>query len=230
MEIANAHNLYVIEDCAQSHGATIEGKKTGTWGHLAAFSFYPTKNLSALGDGGAVVTDSPELAERVRLLREYGWRERYVSEIQGMNTRLDELQAAILRVKLRHLDAENGRRQKLASIYDTSLSTTSVLIPRLHGDVGHVYHQYVVRHQQRDNLREFLRANSVGTLVHYPIPVHLQPAYRSDSVVVSGDLAQTEQTAREILSLPMHPQMTDQQARRVGEVVNRWCKQRAAHN
>jgi dTDP-4-amino-4,6-dideoxygalactose transaminase len=230
MEIANAHNLYVIEDCAQSHGATIDGKKTGTWGHLAAFSFYPTKNLSALGDGGSVVTDSPELAERARLLREYGWREHYISETQGMNTRLDELQAAILRVKLRYLDVENGRRQKLAGIYDNSLSTTSVLTPRLHGHVGHVYHQYVVRHQHRDSLREFLKANSIGTLVHYPMPVHLQPAYRSDSVVVSGDLVQTEQAAREILSLPMHPQMTDQQARRVGEVVNSWCKQRAAHN
>ena len=147
-----------------------------------------------------------------------------------MNTRLDELQAAILRVKLRYLDVENGRRQKLAGIYDNSLSTTSVLTPRLHGRVGHVYHQYVVRHQHRDSLREFLKANSIGSLVHYPMPVHLQPAYRSDSVVVSGDLVQTEQAAREILSLPMHPQMTDQQARRVGEVVNSWCKQRAAHN
>jgi dTDP-4-amino-4,6-dideoxygalactose transaminase len=230
MEIANAHSLYVIEDCAQSHGASIDGKKTGTWGHLGAFSFYPTKNLGALGDGGAVVTNSLKLAEKARLLREYGWRERYISEIQGMNTRLDELQAAILRVKLRYLDGENLRRQELASIYDASLANTSVLTPRLQNRFRHVYHQYVVRHQHRDSLREFLKANSIGTLVHYPMPVHLQPAYRFGSVVVSGDLAKTEHTAREILSLPMHPQMTDQQARRVGEVVNGWCKQTAAHN
>ena len=226
LDIAKRHDLHAIEDCAQSHGAAIQGRKTGTWGHLSAFSFYPTKNLGALGDAGAVVTNDPELAERVRLLREYGWRERYISELPGMNTRLDELQAAILRVKLPYLNQQNARRRELARIYDALLSDTALILPQLQGDVEHVYHQYVVRGKHRDDLRAFLKANSIATLIHYPVPVHLQPAYQGRVVIGSQELQHTEQVCREILSLPMYPQMTDEQAQRVSELIARWSRQR----
>lgn len=220
--IAKRHNLYVIEDCAQSHGATTQGRKTGTWGHLSAFSFYPTKNLGALGDGGAVVASDPELTGRVRPMREYGWRERHISDSPGMNSRLDEIQAAVLRVKLRYLDEENARRRQIACIYDTMLAATTLILPGTTCDGEHVYHQYVVRSSYRDGLREFLKENSIGTSVHYPTPVHLQPAYRGRLVIGPGGLQNTEQVCREILSLPMHPQMSDDEARRVCEIVLRW--------
>lgn len=227
MDIAKRHGLYVIEDCAQSHGAAIGGRKTGTWGHLAAFSFYPTKNLGGLGDGGALVTDDPRLAERARLLREYGWRERYISEVPGMNTRLDELQAAVLRVKLQYLDQENGRRREIARIYDALLSETAMILPHVRGNVDHVFHQYVVRSKHRNDLRAFLRANSVGTLIHYPVPVHLQPAYQGRVLNGNRGLTYTEHICQEILSLPMHPQITDEQAERVSELIARWHTQEA---
>lgn len=226
MDLASRHNLHVIEDCAQSHGAAIQGSRTGAWGHLAAFSFYPTKNLGALGDGGAVVTSDPDLAEKVRLLREYGWRERYISELPGTNSRLDELQAAILRVKLQYLDEENRRRGELARMYDAILSASTLILPVPRGDVEHVYHQYVVRSKHRDDLRAFLKGNSVGTLIHYPIPVHLQPAYKTRVAINGGGLHNTEEVCREVLSLPMHPHLTDEQARRVGGLIVRWRSQR----
>ena len=225
MGIAERHGLKVIEDCAQSHGAAIDGRKTGTWGHLAAFSFYPTKNLGALGDGGAVVTNDRHLAERARLLREYGWRERYVSDVPGLNSRLDEIQAAILRVKLPYLDEENARRRELARVYDITLAGVPMMVPRSHRGVTHAYHQYVVRSERRDELRAFLKANSVGTLIHYPVPVHLQPAYRERVVLDGAGLAQTEAICRRILSLPMHPQLTNAQAQEVGDLIARWHRQ-----
>jgi len=225
MTLAERHGLKVIEDCAQSHGAALDGRKTGTWGHIAAFSFYPTKNLGALGDGGAVVTNDRTLADRLRLLREYGWRERYVSDCAGLNTRLDELQAAVLRVKLRYLDKENARRRELARIYDAILSTTPVTAPRGWQRADHVYHQYVVQSDRRDALRSFLKANGVGTLIHYPVPVHLQPAYRGRVASNGAALSHTETICRLILSLPMHPQLTDAEAHEVGDLIVRWTRQ-----
>jgi dTDP-4-amino-4,6-dideoxygalactose transaminase len=222
MDIAERYELRVIEDCAQSHGADLDSRKTGTWGHIAAFSFYPTKNLGALGDGGAVVTNDRGLAERVRLLREYGWRERYVSDFPGLNTRLDELQAAVLRVKLRYLDRENARRRELARRYDVALSATSVAIPYPRKGASHAYHQYVVRTDRRDDLRSFLKANGVGTLIHYPVPVHMQPAYRRRAVVDDAGLPETESICQRILSLPMHPQLTDAEVKEVGDLIVRW--------
>jgi dTDP-4-amino-4,6-dideoxygalactose transaminase len=224
MDIARRHGLYVIEDCAQSHGAIIQGQKTGTWGHMAAFSFYPTKNLGALGDAGALVTNDPNLAEKAYLLREYGWRERYISDLPGMNTRLDELQAAILRIKLEYLDLENDRRKHLASLYNVLLPDTHLSIPQLRSDVNHVYHQYVVRCKHRDDLRAFLKTNSINTLIHYPLPVHLQPAYRGRVVIGTGGLEHTEKVYQEILSLPMHPHMTDKQIQQISEIIARWKK------
>ncbi|HLJ96170.1 MAG TPA: DegT/DnrJ/EryC1/StrS family aminotransferase [Gemmataceae bacterium] len=222
LDIARRHDLRVIEDCAQAHGATLQGRKVGTWGDVAAYSFYPTKNLGALGDGGAVATNAADVAERTRLLREYGWRERYVSALPGMNSRLDEVQAAVLRVKLTHLASENGRRRELARAYERLLSRTTLRLPQAGNDVEHVYHLYVVRTGDRERLRQFLRENAIGTAIHYPLPVHLQPAYQ-DRVVLGGrGLPQTEQVCREILSLPMYPQMTDEQVRQVGEQIVRW--------
>jgi dTDP-4-amino-4,6-dideoxygalactose transaminase len=205
MAVAARHGLPVIEDCAQSHGAGIDGVRTGCWGRMAAFSFYPTKNLGALGDGGAVVTNDPVLNTRVRELREYGWRERYVSHEPGMNSRLDELQAAILRVKLRHLDIENARRRELASAYQRALAQSGLTLPVCSAGAVHVYHQYVVRSARRDRLRAGLRASDVDTLIHYPLPVHLQPAYRDR--ICHASLDHTEAAVREILSLPMFPEL-----------------------
>lgn len=218
MDIARHYDLIVIEDCAQSNGAEIQGRKTGTWGHLATFSFYPTKNLCALGDGGAVVTSSQEMAERARGAREYGWRERYISDFPGMNTRLDELQAAILRVKLRYLDEENAKRREIARNYDTRLSATGLTLPESRTDLAHIYHQYVVRSGRRNELREFLKSRSIGTLIHYPVPVHLQPAYRGRFGDL-GSLPHTEKAAAEILSLPMFPELSEAQIASVADAI-----------
>ncbi|WHZ20898.1 MAG: hypothetical protein OJF47_000010 [Nitrospira sp.] len=218
MSIAERFGLRVIEDCAQSHGASIDGRKTGTWGHLAAFSFYPTKNLGAFGDGGALVTNDSNLAERATLFREYGWRERYISESPGANSRLDELQAAILRVKLKFLDQDNAKRREVASQYDSMLSASQLVLPYCGPGISHVYHQYVIRTRRRDDLKEFLTTRSVGALIHYPVPVHQQPAYR-DRVLTQGGLEATEQICHEILSLPMHPHLTSDEVCQVGNVM-----------
>jgi dTDP-4-amino-4,6-dideoxygalactose transaminase len=226
-DIARRYDLKVVEDCAQAHGATIHrtGRvRVGVFGDAAAFSFYPTKNLGALGDGGAVVTNDAVVAERVGLLREYGWRERYVSDVAGFNSRLDELQAAVLRVKLKYLDEENARRREIARIYDDRLAPSSLRLPERAGGVESVYHQYVARCDERDGLRDHLREQGVGTLVHYPVPVHLQPAYRNRVPVHRGALPATEQAARQVLSLPMYAQLSDTQVEQVCEAINRWSR------
>jgi dTDP-4-amino-4,6-dideoxygalactose transaminase len=219
--IARRMGLWIVEDCAQSHGATYRGRKTGAWGDVGAFSFYPTKNLGALGDGGMVVTDHLQLADRIRLLRQYGWRERYVSEVPGVNSRLDELQAAVLRVKLRYLDEENARRRSLAQAYDSSLAQSGLCLLRRMPDSDPVYHQYVVRSPRRDELRAYLSSEGIDTLVHYPVPLHLQPAYR-DRTRRPGSLANAELAAREVLSLPLHPHLSFEQVHEVARAVLRW--------
>lgn len=226
MDIANRHGLYVIEDCAQSHGARLSGRITGSWGHLAAFSFYPTKNLGALGDGGAVVTNDGSLAEKVAMLRQYGWRQRFISDIPGMNTRLDPLQGAILRVKLRYLDRENRQRQHLAGQYDRFLGDLPLKLPQRHGNVDHVYHQYVVRGKNRDDIRTFLKENSIGTAIHYPAPVHLQPAYLGRVQIGDRGLATTEEIVKSIFSLPMHPYLNDDETQQISEMIARWYREK----
>lgn len=223
LEVARRHGLAVLEDCAQAHGAQLAGRRAGSWGDAAAFSFYPTKNLGAVGDGGMVVTDDQALAERVRLLRQYGWRERYVSDSAGGNSRLDEIQAAVLLVKLAHLDAENGRRRDLAGTYGALLAGTVISLPQTRPGAAHVFHQYVIRLRQRDALRDALRQAGIGTLVHYPVPVHLQPAYR-DRLPCGAGLPRTELAARQVLSLPIYPQLTDDQARLVGREIVRFLE------
>lgn len=213
-EIARRYDLWLIEDCAQAHGATLGGRMTGAIGDIAAFSFYPTKNLGALGDGGAVATNAPALAEKTRRLREYGWEERYVSAFPGLNSRLDEIQAAVLRVKLRYLPGENARRRALAAQYDAGLAESGLILPAVRPGATHVYHQYVVRHPARDAFRSHLAVAGVGTLVHYPVPVHLQPAYAGRAWIGAG-LPFTEQAAREVVSLPMFPEMSDEQLERI---------------
>jgi dTDP-4-amino-4,6-dideoxygalactose transaminase len=206
LAFARRYSLRVIEDCAQAHGARYQGRRVGAWGDLACFSFYPTKNLGALGDGGLVATDDPALAERVRLLREYGWAERYVSHLAGWNSRLDELQAAVLRVKLRTLDAGNAARAGLAAQYDAGLAGSRLRLPARRPQTEHVYHLYVVRGPHRDRLQAHLKAHGVGSLVHYPVPVHQQPAYQG-RLPGGAALPVTEQAAREVLSLPMYPEL-----------------------
>ena len=200
-DIARRHGLAVIEDCAQAHGAVIHGRRVGAWGDAAAFSFYPTKNLGAIGDGGAVATNDPRLAEQVRLLRQYGWRERYVSDLAGKNSRLDELQAAILRVKLTRLDADNRRRQTIAGQYRRGLAGRRLVLPETAPACEHVWHQFVVRTPEREALRLHLAGAGILTSVLYPVPIHRQPAYRDDGL----QLPVTEQACRELLCLPMHP-------------------------
>lgn len=224
MGFAREHDLRVIEDCAQSHGAAYKGKKTGAWGDLAAFSFYPTKNLGALGDGGMVVTNDETLAKECRVLREYGWRERYISDVPGMNTRLDELQAAILRVKLRYLDVGNHRRREIADRYTEELAATGLRLPSASPEVEHCYHQYVIRTQNRDDMRSQLTAQGIGTLIHYPKPVHLQPAYQG-RLAKAGDLPNTEAIMSEIVSLPMYPELSDEDVELVINAIRDWAEQ-----
>jgi dTDP-4-amino-4,6-dideoxygalactose transaminase len=227
LEVARRHGLRVIEDCAQAHGALYEGKRVGAWGDIACFSFYPTKNLGAIGDGGAVVTSDPALGERVRLLREYGWAERYVSHIPGWNSRLDELQAAILRVKLRYLDADNAARARLAARYAAGLAGLAVTLPVTGHNRTHVYHLYVIRSPHRAELQAFLREQAVGALVHYPVPVHRQPAYQGR--LRGGErLPETESAAREVLSLPMYPELTEAEMMIVIDAVTRFERQQVA--
>jgi dTDP-4-amino-4,6-dideoxygalactose transaminase len=214
-EIARAQRLRVIEDCAQSHGAVYRRRPAGSFGDIACFSFYPTKNLGALGDAGIVATADPALAEAAREIREYGWRERYVSARSGINTRLDPIQAAVLSVKLPRLKADNDRRQAIAARYDEGLSGLPIGLPRRRADTSHVFHQYVIRGKDRDRLREHLRASSIGTGIHYPMPVHLHPAYRSRVALGPTGLRNSEKAAGEILSLPIYPQLADDAVDRV---------------
>ena len=207
-KIAAEHGLKVIEDCAQAHGAMIGDRPVGTFGDAAAFSFYPTKNLAALGDGGAVTTNDTAVAARLRELRMYGWRERYISEEAGMNSRLDELQAAILRVRLKSLDRDNARRAEIAARYENGLRDLHVRLPAPAHDVRHVYHQYVIRLPERDRLRETLKAAGVQASILYPVPIHQQPAYRG-RVSQADALPVTERAARELLCLPIHPWLSD---------------------
>jgi len=205
----------VIEDCAQCHGAFLGSRRAGSLGDLAAFSFYPTKNLGALGDGGMVVTSDDALAGRLVALREYGWRERYVSDVPGMNSRLDELQAAVLRVKLAALDADNISRAAVADAYDRGLDGLPLALPARRRGASHAFHQYVVRSPRRDLLRERLKARGIGTNIHYPVPVHLQPAYRDRVALGPAGLGESERAARNVLSLPMFPQLAAADVARV---------------
>ena len=224
LQISRGHGCLVIEDCAQAHGSNLQGIKTGLWGDAAAFSFYPTKNLGAFGDAGAVVSQRPDLLERVRRLRQYGWETRYVSVEHGMNSRLDELQAAILRARLPALEAENHRRGEIARLYTIGLSKCPLRQPVSATDRKPVWHQYVVRSPRRDELRQYLSAAGISTGIHYPVPVHLQPGY-----VASVSLPETEKACREVLSLPIHPSLSNTDIDRVISAVIQACNSLSTH-
>ena len=220
--IARERDLLIVEDCSQSHGARYHGRMTGTFGDAAAFSLYPTKNLGALGDAGVVTTASASTAERLQALRQYGWRERNRSEVAGVNSRLDELQAAILRVRLKTLDAANEKRREVARRYFSGLSQLPMVLPNCRPDCQHVYHQYVIQVQCRDEFQTKLKAAGVGTMIHYPSPVHLQPAYQGRLPEVAP-LRETESVVSHILSLPMFPELNEMQTSTAIEQLQKIC-------
>ena len=212
MSTAKKHGLLVLEDAAQAHGATHNEQRAGSLGDAAAFSFYPGKNLGALGDGGAVTTNDAKLAEKIRTLRNYGSQVKYHNEVCGYNSRLDELQSAFLREKLPFLDADNGHRNKIAKLYREGLSDIKELtLPKASEGYGHVWHLYVIRHHDRVALQKRLAELGVGTMIHYPIPPHLQPAY-TDLCIPEGTLPISEMIHREVLSLPMGPTISHEEA------------------
>lgn len=207
-QVASEHDVVLLEDCAQAHGATYRGRKTGSLGRAAAFSFYPTKNLGAMGDAGAVTTDDAVLAERIRMIRQYGWNQRHISECEGVNSRLDELQAAVLRVKLKTLAARVATRRELAAHYHKRLDgCPHVTTPVVRDGCEHSYHLYVIRSSARDALMTKLTALKIPVALHYPAAIHQQPGYARHASSSSG-LPQTNSAVPQIMSLPMHPYLT----------------------
>lgn len=206
MAIAERHGLKVIEDCAQATGARYRGRRAGSIGHVGCFSFYPTKNLGAIGDGGMIVTHDAELAERARKLRQYGWDEGRNSRLDGVNSRLDEIQAAILRVKLPHLDEENARRAEIAEFYRKALANSDLVVSSVPPGREHVYHLYVVRSGARETVLNRLHRAGVAAGIHYPVPVHMQPAFRGRGFDRTP-LPHSEQAAAEVVSLPIYPEL-----------------------
>lgn len=219
-EIANNNDLFVIEDAAQAHGAKYKGKKCGSLATAAGFSFYPTKNLGAFGDGGAVVTNDENIADKIRVLRNYGSRRKYYNEIKGLNSRLDEIQAAILRVKLKYLDKWNEKRRKNAKYYLESIRNRNIILPVEPKDYKHVYHQFVIRCSSRYKMQKYLENNGISTLIHYPIPPPLSQAY-SNFGFKKGDFPITERIAREVLSLPIDPIKNKKDILMISNVINR---------
>jgi dTDP-4-amino-4,6-dideoxygalactose transaminase len=224
LAVAAEHGCAVIEDCAQAHGARYKGKIAGSAGRAAAFSFYPTKNLGALGDAGAVATDDPDLAEKLRALRQYGWTERYISAAPGINSRLDPVQAAILGVQLKHLDADNAARRRIAARYAEGLSSCGLTLPAAAPWAEPVFHLYVVLCPERSGFREFLRSRGIGTAVHYPLPVHLQPAYQGRIPISPDGLPVTEDVMDSLVSLPMFPQLGEEEVERIIAAVRAWAR------
>lgn len=218
-QIAKKHQLALIEDCAQSHGACFGGKMTGSFGISGCFSFYPTKNLGAFGDAGAVVTDDKAFADQIRMMRNYGSRIRYYNEIEGLNSRLDEMQAALLQVKLKYIDELNDERKKLAKVYDKGIKNDKIILPKVKDGADSIYHQYVIRCKEREQLQAFLQDRDIQTQIHYPIPPHLADCYRYLGHK-EGEFLLTEQYAREVLSLPIYTGMTDEEQQYVIAALN----------
>ena len=219
--IADKYNLKVIEDSAQSHGATYKGKRTGSLGDAAGFSFYPGKNLGALGDGGAVVTNDKELADMVRALGNYGSDYKYHHIYKGNNSRLDEVQAAILRIKLKNLDRWNADRQKTAARFSEGITNPEIILPKIREGSTHVFHIYAIRCERRDELEKYLADKGIGTNKHYPIPMHLQGAY-SELGIPEGALPRAEEISKTQLSLPMYYGMKDEEIEYIIDAINQW--------
>lgn len=221
LAIAKKHNLFVIEDCAQAHGATYKGQKIGSFGDVACFSFYPTKPVGAFGDAGAVVTNSQAVAEKVQMLRNYGSRVKYHHDILGVNSRLDEMQAALLQVSLAHADEGNVERNEIADIYLKGINNPKVVLPSLREGATHAFHIFAIRCDNRDNLMNYLEENGIHTLTHYPVPCHLAKCYESLGYK-SGDFPMTERNASTEISLPIYVGMPKEEVRNVVEVINKF--------
>lgn len=221
MEIANKYHLPVIEDCAQSHESCFKGKMTGTFGTIGCFSFYPTKNMGAFGDAGCIVTDNEELASKIRMMRNYGSRVKYYNEIEGVNSRLDEMQAALLRVKLTHMKEITEERYKLGKRFLEGIHNPKLILPKTLDGVNHVYHQFVIRCEQREALQKFLTEHDIQTQIHYPIPPHLADCYKWQGYKV-GDFPITEEYANTVLSLPLYTGMTEEEQDYLIEVLNKF--------
>lgn len=223
LKIAQKHNLAIIEDCAQADGTTYThtaNKKVGAFGTFGCFSFYPTKNLGAVGDGGAIITNDDALAEKCRMIRNYGQKDRYRHEIYGMNSRLDEIQAAILSVNLKHLDRYNKRRQEIAALYHKELSNIPKLcLPTVRPLSNHIYHLFVIETEKRDALQTFLGKNGIDTLIHYPLPIHKQPCFKEHN---GESYPLTEKGASRILSLPIHPHLDDSEVLFICEKIKKF--------
>lgn len=218
-EIAQKHNLYVVEDSAQAHGAIYKGRKTGSLGDAGAFSFYPGKNLGALGDGGMVTTNNEQLANKIQALGCYGSTEKYVHKYQGVNSRLDELQCALLRVKLTYLDAWTKERQQIAQKYLSCINNSKIRLPRVMDGCSHVWHLFVVRCEERDRLQKYLSDKNIGTVIHYPTPMHLQGAFK-EMGYKKGAFPIAEALANSVLSLPLYIGMTDEEISYVCDALN----------
>lgn len=219
-EVAKKYNLYIVEDCAQSHGADFNGKRTGTFG-IGCFSFYPSKNLGCFGDGGAITTNDEKQDRDFRVLRNYGSEKRYYNEVVGYNSRLDELQAGLLRVKLSHLDELTKEREKIANKYLSEIKNPRIELPKIREGATSVWHLFVIKTEERDRLQKYLEENEVGTVIHYPIPPHLSKAYEYLGYK-KGDFPITERYAETVLSLPLYNGMTEEEQSYVIEVINRY--------
>lgn len=219
--IADKHNLYLIEDCAQSHGAKFENRVTGTWGDIGCFSFYPTKNIGAFGDSGAIVTDNDEIHEKMKMLRNYGSKVKYHNEILGVNSRLDEIQAALLSVKLSHYDELRIERAEIANRYLKNIKNSSIELPMIRENADHVWHLFVIKTDNRERFQGYLLDKDITTQAHYPIPPHLSDAYKYLGYK-SGDFPITENYAETVLSLPLYEGMTDKEIDYVIETINRY--------
>jgi len=220
-ELADKHNLYLIEDCAQSHGAKFGDKITGAWGDIGCFSFYPTKNIGAFGDSGAIVTDNEEIYEKMKMLRNYGSKVKYHNEVLGVNSRLDEIQAALLSVKLSHYDELRLERAAIANRYLKGIDNPKIILPTIRNNAEHVWHLFVVKTENRDNLQEYLLGKGITTQAHYPIPPHLSEAYKYLGHQL-GDYPITEEYADTVVSLPLYEGMTDEEIGYVIETINRY--------
>lgn len=219
--IADKHGLYLVEDCAQSHGASFDGKVTGTWGDIGCFSFYPTKNIGAFGDSGAVVTDNEEFCEKIKMLRNYGSKVKYQNEILGVNSRMDEIQAAILSVKLRHYSELRVERDSIAKEYLKGIKNSLVTLPKIRENAEHVWHLFVVKVEKRENFQKFLSDNGIATQIHYPIPPHLSEAYKYIGEG-EGSYPVTEKNAKHIISLPLFEGMKKEEIEHVINTINRF--------
>ena len=221
IELCEKYKLRLVEDCAQSHGATFKGKVTGTFGDIGCFSFYPSKNLGAFGDAGAIVTNNPKIAEEFRIYRNYGSEKRYYNKVVGVNSRLDEMQAGLLRVRLKHMGEITAEKTKIAKKYSERINNSKIILPKVADGASSIWHQYVIQCEQRDELIDFLKEKDIGSIIHYPIPPHLSEAYQYLGYK-EGDFPLTEHYAKTVLSLPLYNGMTQEELDFVIETINKF--------